>query len=478
MAPRFVHVRTAEGEAGELLRGGIEAIRTEQKITPDFPAEVTRAARAAGRAPRLPDLDRTDLPFVTLDPATSRDLDQAMHLERDGDGYVVHYAIADLAAFVTPGDPVDLEAHRRGETLYAADSKVPLHPPELSEDAASLLPGQVRPAVLWTLRLDATGELAGTTVERARIRSRAKLDYASVQRSLDDGAADPMMRLLREVGERRQALESARGGVNLPRPQQEVRIDGDTWALEYRRVLPVEDWNAQISLLTGFAAGAMMVYGQVGVLRTLPPAEPEAVRRLHRTAAALGVPWPAEQSYPDFVRGLDSAQPAQAAMLVACTSLLRGAAYVAFDGQVPEQPEHAALASEYAHCTAPLRRLVDRYAQEVCLALSADRPVPEWVRATLPGLPATMRAADHRAHAYENAVLDLVEAVTLRGAVGRRFPGVVLERDKDGRHGSAMVTEPAIEAPVASAGDLPVGERVTLTLAEADPATRTVRFTL
>ena len=123
-------------------------------MTPDFPPEVEEAAARAAAAPRLPDLDRTDLPFVTIDPASSLDLDQAVHIERDGDGYVVHYAIADVAAFVTAGDPVDIEANRRGETLYGADSKIPLHPKSLSEGAASLLPDQVRPALLWTIRVD------------------------------------------------------------------------------------------------------------------------------------------------------------------------------------------------------------------------------------------------------------------------------------------------------------------------------------
>ena len=113
------------------------------------------------------------------------DLDQALHIERDGDGYVVHYAIADLAAFITPGDPVDLEANRRGETLYGADSKVPLHPPVISEGAASLLPDQVRPALLWTIKVDATGEGTDVTVERARVRStrQARLRRRAAGRS-------------------------------------------------------------------------------------------------------------------------------------------------------------------------------------------------------------------------------------------------------------------------------------------------------
>src|SRR5689334_5758345 len=101
---RVVKVKHADGD---VLREGVAAIQQELGVTPDFPDDVERTAAEAARSPRLPDLDRTDLPFVTIDPATSMDLDQALHIERDGDGYVVHYAIADVAAFVTPGDAVD-----------------------------------------------------------------------------------------------------------------------------------------------------------------------------------------------------------------------------------------------------------------------------------------------------------------------------------------------------------------------------------
>ena len=103
-----------------------------------------------------------------------------------------------------------------------------------------------------------------------------------------------------------------------------------------------------------------------------------------------------------------------AAMVNACTRLLRGSGYVAFDGETPADPQHAALASEYAHVTAPLRRLGDRYPGEVCLALCAGTEVPDWVRAALPGLPKTLQASASRANTYEGAVLDLVEAGVLR----------------------------------------------------------------
>jgi exoribonuclease R len=471
-----VRVRKADGET---LRAGVVAIQREMGVSPVFPPDVEAAAAAAAQAPRMPDLDRTDIPFVTLDPAGSMDLDQALHLERDGDGYLVHYAIADVAAFVSPGDPVDEEAHRRGETLYGADSTVPLHPTVLSEGAASLLPDQERPALLWTIRVDATGEGTDVRVERARVRSRARLDYEGVQAQVDAGTHDEVIGLLREVGELRLAREAARGGVSLPLPEQEIVVDSDKWSLEFRRMLPVEEWNAQLSLLTGFGAATLMVYARVGLLRTLPPPDGRDVQRLHRTAHALGITWPAEMLYPDFIRSLDPTRPAHAAMVMACTRLLRGSGYVAFDGEVPAQPEHAALASEYAHVTAPLRRLGDRYAGEICLALCAGTPVPSWVLERLDSIPKTLEVSGQRARQYESAVVTLVEAAVLRPHVGEVFDGVVVAVDeKQPEQGDLVLQQPAVEARVTGSGPLPLGADVQATLAEADPLRRTVRFTL
>jgi exoribonuclease R len=468
-----------EGVLAAALRDGIDRIQAELEVTPEFPADVEAAATAAASAPRLPDLDRTEIPFVTLDPPGSRDLDQALHIERDGDGYLVHYAIADLAAFISPGDPVDLEAHRRGETLYGADAKVPLHPPVISEGAGSLLPDEVRPALLWTIRVDATGEGTEVTVVRARVRSRARLGYPEAQAALDDGSADEVLVLLAEVGTLRLQREALRGGVSLPLPEQEVDVRDGRWHLEFRSLLPVEQWNAQISLLTGFAAASLMVYARVGLLRTLPPPDPRDLQRLHRTARALGIEWPAEQLYPDFIRALDPRVPAHAAMVVACTRLLRGSGYVGFNGEVPAQPQHAALVSEYAHVTAPLRRLGDRYAGEVCVALCAGTDVPGWVLDKLTGLPDTLRASGQRARRYERAVLDLVEAGALADRVGDTFAAVVVDVDEDDeRRGVVTLSEEGIEAPVRSEGRLPLGTDVTVRLVTADVSARKVAFEL
>ncbi|SDS96191.1 RNB domain-containing ribonuclease [Jiangella sp. DSM 45060] len=480
MPRRVVRLRDEVLSAdGETLRAGVAAIQAELDVAPEFPPEVEQAAQRAAKSPRLPDLDRTDLPFVTIDPATAMDLDQALHLERNGDGFTVHYAIADVGAFVSPGDPLDEEAHKRGETLYGADSKVPLYPKALSEDAASLLADQVRPALLWTIELDGDGGTVAARVERARVRSRAKLSYEAVQHQLDQGTADPVFTLLKEVGERRLQKEAERGGVSLPLPEQEVRVDGDHWSLAFRQQHPVEQWNAQISLLTGMTAATFMVTAKTGLLRTLAPADPRDVKRLRRTARALRIDWPENQSYPDFIRSLDPATSSHAAMLVACTRLLRGSGYVGFAGELPEHTGHSAIAADYAHVTAPLRRLVDRYAGEICVALSAGDAVPGWVVDRLGELPKTMQGSTRRANQYERAVLDLVEAAVLQGYVGESFDGVVVEvDDRDQRKGDVTIREPAVEAPISDGGDLPLGTDVRARLAAADPRTRTIRFEL
>ena len=206
---RTVHVRTADdGAAARTLREGIATIQAELDVTAEFPAEVEEAAARAAATRSCP---ISTAPISSSSRSTRRrrwTSTRRCYIERAGDGYRVYYAIADVAAFVTPGDPVDEEAHRRGQTLYGADSKIPLHPKVISEDAGSLLPDQVRPALLWTIDVDETGEGTDVVVERALVRSRAKLDYAGVQRQLDEGAADEWLRLLAEVG----AAAPAAGG--------------------------------------------------------------------------------------------------------------------------------------------------------------------------------------------------------------------------------------------------------------------------
>ncbi|WP_151481870.1 RNB domain-containing ribonuclease [Streptomyces albicerus] len=473
------------GAAEAPLRAALRALRTELGVPEAFPPEVLAEAERAAREPRLPAYDATDIPLFTIDPPTSTDLDQAMHLSRRPDGYRVRYAIADVAAFVVPGAPLDAETHRRVTTLYFPDEKTPLHPPVLSEGAASLLPDQTCPAVLWTIDLDADGRPTATDVRRALVRSRAKLDYASVQKQIDAGTAEEPLALLKDIGLLREQREVDRGGISLNVPEQEIVENpaggkgAHTYELAYRAPLPADGWNAQISLLTGMAAAELMLAYGTGVLRTLPAAPDGAVGRLRRTAQALRIDWPHHVSYAQLIRSLDPHRPDHAAFLQECTTLLRGAGYTVFrDGATPEIITHSAVAAPYTHCTAPLRRLVDRYAAELCLAAVAGEEPPEWVLTALDELPKRMAEGTRRAGTVERECLDLVEAALLKDRVGELFDGTIVDvQEREPAVGTVQLASPAVVARIEGGSEqLPLGERLRVRLTQADPGSAKVLF--
>lgn len=475
MAERSVTLRPTDPAAGEVveavgLRPRFEAIRAELEVPEDFPVEViAEAERVAAQPLSLPERDETNLPFLTIDPPGSMDLDQAMYLVRDGEGYRVRYAIVHLESFVEPGGAIDTEARRRGQTIYAPDQRTPLHPPVLSEGAASLLPDEVRPAYVWDIRLDARGEHTAAEVYPAMVRSVERLEYTATQASIDGGTDDERLVLLKEIGEKRIALEQERGGASLPMPDQEVEQDEGGFRLSLRPLVPAEDWNAQISLLTGMVAGEMMLHAEVGILRTMPDPSDTTLGQLRRIATALGVDWPAEQTHGDLLRSLEGTDPRHLALIHESTVLFRGAAYTAFDGGVPELVEQAAIAAPYAHVTAPLRRLVDRFGLALCAAISAGEDVPTWVRQALPTLPELMEASDRVAGGVERAVMDAVEAATLADRVDETFAAVVIDVP-EGQRGDLEVqlTDPPVIARATGAADL--GATVSVRLTAVDLA--------
>lgn len=441
-------------------------IRAQLKVREEFPAEVIAEAEQAAATPKLPAGDDTALPLVTLDPLGSRDLDQAVHIAREGEGYLVSYAIADVAAFVAPGGAIDTEAWHRGQTLYSPDKRIPLHPPRLSEDAASLLPEQVRPAILWEMHLDGGGVLHQATARRTRVRSVAQLDYDQTQRDFDAGTAHPSLALLAEVGPKRLQIAHERHAINLNLPEQVVEKGENGWELRYRSQLPCELWNAEISLMTGMAAAQIMLQGHAGILRTLPPAPAETIEQVKATARSLGIEWP-DQAFPsDVLDSLDRSSPRHVAFIEQAAHLLRGAGYLAFLEGRPEDAVHSAIGAPYAHVTAPLRRLVDRYGLETCVALSSGGQVPGWVSEALPRLPETMAETGALERRMENAIVDSVEALLLQDSAGRSFDATVVDSGK--KSVTVVLDDPAVRARARGAAAL--GERVQVTVRRADPA--------
>ncbi|MBD0022570.1 RNB domain-containing ribonuclease [Gordonia pseudamarae] len=465
-----------------------DAIRTELGVVEDYGDDALAEARGAVDRHAGEREDRTDLPVVTIDPPTSMDLDQAVHIARDGDDFVIDYAIADVAALIEPEGALDAESRRRGTTVYFPDGSVPLHPRDLSEGAGSLLPEQIRPCVLWTIRVSAAGEPVQVRVRRATVRSVAKLTYAGVYADACAGRLHPSIAALPDFGELRARVALDRGAVDLNLPDQEVVRGDGGWSVQLAPRTPADGWNSQLSLLTGMCAGRIMADAGAGLLRTLPPGTPEAVGTLRATAAALGVPWPDGHSPGRFLAGLAADEPSTPALMNAATSLMRGADYLVLgrsaDGVLidairdepvtDEDTRHAAIAGQYAHVTAPLRRLGDRFATEVCLSVTAGKPVPDWVDRALPSLPKALRSADSLNSAADRASVDLAESIVLEGLIGQRFSAVTIRAANGKRPAEVYIDTPAVIAPCD--GEPEPGRRLDVELSAADPVRRQVRL--
>jgi exoribonuclease R len=424
------------------LAESFAAIRAELHVAGPFPPDVEEAARAAAaRGPAPAErTDRTEVPFVTIDPPGSTDLDQALHLTEHEGGLRVLYAIADIGAFAERGGIIEAEAWNRGVTAYGPDYKTPVYPAVLSEGAASLLPDGPRPAFLFTADLDAVGEGVAFGVERAMVESRRKLSYAEAQL---EG-----MPLLERLGMLREARAKARGATRLDLPAQELVLDDRNpcgFQLHWEERLPIEDWNAHVSLLVGMGAAEQMLELGIGLLRVMEPPDPERLAAAKIAAARLeGV-----------------------AALTAMRHAMGRARYEFFDGAPPDPVVHYALAAPYAHVTAPLRRLCDRYVLE----LLADGPDAS-LRDSLARLPATMAKAEAREGRLEHELIEATEACTLADHIGERFTAVVLASDDRGAQ--IQIERPPIiarlEAPATPGTELEV------TLVAADPVTRNITF--
>jgi exoribonuclease R len=205
----------------------------------------------------------------------------------------------------------------------------------------------------------------------------------------------------------------------------------------------------------------------------MPEPDDWAIRRLRHSARALGVEWPKPMSLEDRQRQLDPNDRKDAAFMLAIRRSGTHASYAPF--HQGERPWHSAMRATYAHATAPLRRLADRFVCEAALALANGQEVPAQITSAFQRLPDVMNKADARAGQVDSAVLELAEAVVLSGCVGETFDGTVT--DIDDRGARVQICEPAVLTRVPVNG-LEIGEAIKVRLDEVDPSRRLTRFSL
>ena len=464
---------------------GIAAIQAELEVTPGLPARGRGGRRAGrGRARGCPTSTAPTSPFVTIDPD---DVDGP----RPGAAHRARRRRRLRRA---------LRDRRRRGVRHRRRPGRPRGAPPRRDALRRRLQGAAAPeGALRGRRVAAArpGAPGAALDDPARRRRRAPRRRRSSGRGCArppscpttaprrcSTTAPPPRRwlLLKEVGAaagRRARPPAAASRCRCP-SRRSTSTDGH-WHLTSASMLPVEEWNAQISLLTGFAAASLMVYARVGLLRTLPAARParRAAPAPHRPRARHRV---ARRACSTPTSSAPSTRPAPSTPRWSwpAPGCCAAAAYVGFDGEVPADPQHAALASEYAHVTAPLRRLGDRYAGEVCVALCAGTDVPDWVltRAARPAGRAAGLGA--RAPTPTSGRSSTSSRPALLAGPGRR--GVRRGRHQHRREapdaGHGHRAQPRRRGPGVRRRRRAAGHDVRVRLDSVDVETRKVRFTL
>lgn len=322
--------------------------------------------------------DYTKLAFVTIDNPDSRDLDQALLIERhEGSSYRVRYALADAAYYVRAGSALFEEALARGTTYYTPILAVPMLPLELSEGLVSLNPDVDRRALVFDMIVNEQGVVTRTGVVRARIHSQAKLDYKGVQAWLDEDPVavrpfDESLLLLRELGTILISAATQRGVVRFNRVESHITVAGDPphFAAARRLRYQTERYNEQISLLCNMQ-GAEMLLAMSGfndaiqaVFRVHDAPLRKSLGKLRSTLDSFAKlqadpevwQWHPEQALADYVESLPSDEQHSRRVQAIQRQIMQAQRASSF---MPEAGEHHALqAASYARFSSPMREVV------------------------------------------------------------------------------------------------------------------------
>lgn len=436
-----------------------------EDLTPEHPPEVE--TEAASLAPDTADpalIDLTALPFVTIDEVSSRDLDQAVFVRAEGDGHVVHYAIADASHFVRPGTALFAEALRRGTSYYLPGLVVPMLPRHLSEDVISLGPAVDRRALVFSMRLDRHGRCVDKRIERARVRSRAKLAFGHVQAFYDggvlvdscgsavtDGAVLASLRELAVVGKRRLTLADERHVVPFRRVELHVDVGPRGFIAFVDPRFDIERYNEQISLLCNVVGAELLARAPSHVQAIWRVHEPPSSERLEALASRIAelvvqrrLPesfrWsPDDEGLDAYLRRLPNNGVAAA---IHRQAMVGGgsALFTAVPGA------HSGVGADvYARFTAPMREVVGIFVHgEVMERVESpfgDEALREQVIESANRARDTQRRLDH---AVNRLVLDALLADTR--ALGVERGGTVMGVTRDKVH--VRLDDPPIDVKV------------------------------
>lgn len=423
----------------------VEKIKIRDGIREAFPDEVEQEAAALPArvdrdvAMRREDLRNVDL--VTIDPETARDHDDAIWVKRENDGFRLIVAIADVSHYVAEGSAMDREAISRGTSVYLPDRAIPMLPPELSTNLASLVPNRDRLCIAVEMHIDEKAHVVSHRVFEGVMRSHGKLSYEGVARALGltqhgphQPAAEKRIRTLKtllDLSQRLRARRLRRGALDFDLPEGKVVLDaqGEPREIVQSRKDPgirqayriVED----MMLVTNETVAAHIKrHAAPGVFRVHAKPDPERISMFCQVAKSFGYELDEDSAATPkqlsrFLRRIEGTNEAPLLRYL----LLRAMQQAIYDTD-PTAGHFALAAKDYLHFTSPIRRYPDLLVHRILRSMIRNEKLDAAsLRPRLQRFAAQASEAERRAMIVERDVMDVYRTIYMQNHIGDELDG-------------------------------------------------------